>query len=70
MFLDGQAGEEAVDVDFMQFAWVTPIVKFDVPANPVDVGIFGTAAVVTDAENFDHAVVEPGCRLVGKQAQG
>jgi hypothetical protein len=43
--------------------------KFDVPANPVDVGIFGTAAVVSDTENFDHAVVEPGCGVVGKQAQ-
>jgi hypothetical protein len=31
--------------------------KLDVLANPVDVRILGTAAVVPDAENFDHAVV-------------
>jgi hypothetical protein len=70
VFLDGQAGQESVDVAFIQFTWVTAIVKLDVPANPVDIGIPGTAAVVPDAENFDHAVVEPGRWLVGNQAQG
>lgn len=71
MFLDGQAGQESVDVAFIQLTWVTAIVKLDVPANPVDVGILGTAAVVPDAENFDHAVVEPwGAGLSGNNPKG
>jgi hypothetical protein len=40
--------------------------ELDEPTNQVDVGIFGTAAVVPDAKNVDHTVVEPGRGLVGK----
>ena len=57
MFLDRQAGQESVHVVFGQFSWVPTLMKLDVPANPVDVRILGTAAVVPDAENFDYAVV-------------
>jgi hypothetical protein len=57
MFLDGQAGQESVHVVFAQFSRVPALMKLDVLANPVDVRILGTAAVVPDAENFDHAVV-------------
>jgi hypothetical protein len=57
VFVDGQTGEEPIDVAFVQLAWVTAIVKLDVPANPVDVGVFGAVTVMPDAEHFDHGVV-------------
>jgi hypothetical protein len=48
---------------------VTAIVKLDLPANPVDVGVFGAAALVPDAKHFDHGVALQGRWLVGKQTQ-
>jgi hypothetical protein len=35
----------------------------------VEVGLFGTAAVVSGAQGFYHAVVEPRCRLTREQPQ-
>ena len=70
MFLDGRAGQEPVDVVLSEFARVPTVVECDVSANAVDVGLFGAAAVVVNPQDFNHAVIEPGHRLVGKQAQG
>jgi hypothetical protein len=44
-------------------------VELDVPANPVEIGLFRAEAVVTNPQNFDDAVVETRYRLVGEQAQ-
>ena len=64
------AREEPVDVVLGEFARVLMLVEFDVSANPVDGGLFRAAAVVVNPQDFNHAVIEPGHRLVGKQAQG
>jgi hypothetical protein len=64
-----EVGEKAVDVGLREFARMTLPVELDEPSDPVDVGLFRTAAVMADAENLDDAVVEPGRRSAGEQAQ-
>jgi hypothetical protein len=51
VLLDGQVCQETVDFGFGKFAWLVAIVKLDVSANPVDVGLFGTTAIVPDANH-------------------
>ena len=60
---DREMRQETVDVALCQFARVRADVKQNEAANPVEVGLFGTAAVVSGAQGFYHAVVEPRCRL-------
>ena len=46
-----------------EFARIVGTMKGDEAANPADVGAFGSAAVVVDGQDFDHAVIQPGSRL-------
>jgi len=69
MLLDGQVGQEAVGIAFGEFAGMRVLVELDVPANPVEGGLFRAAGVMTDPENLNDAVLQPGRGAVGKQAQ-
>jgi hypothetical protein len=46
-----------------EFARMRAVVKQEEAANPVEVGLFGTAAVMAGAQDFYHAVAEPRRRL-------
>ena len=67
---DREMRQETVDVALCQFARVRADVKQNEAANPVEVGLFGTAAtsrlapfaataVVSSAQGVYHAVVKP-----------
>jgi len=60
VFFDGQMREKAVDIAFGQLARVPACVELDVPANPVEVGLFRAAAVMPHPQNLNDAVVETG----------
>jgi hypothetical protein len=70
MFFDGLMGQEAVDMFLRKLPRMTLPVELDDATDPVNVGLFSTAAVAANAKNFYCAVVEPGRGPVGKQAQG
>ncbi len=61
--------QETVDVALGQFARMSAIVKHEEAANPVEVGFFGAAAVVSGAQVFYDVVVEPWLRLPSEQPQ-
>ncbi len=56
--VDGQMGEESVDVGFVEIPWMRPLVKDQEPFDPMDVGLLGPAAVMVDSQNFDQPIVE------------
>jgi hypothetical protein len=60
VFTDGQMGQEPVEVLLCEFARMSAVVKLEEEANPVEVGLFGAAAIVPAAQSFNHAVVDPG----------
>jgi hypothetical protein len=49
VFVDGQVGQKAVNIVFRKLTRMPMLVKLDVPANPVDVGLFRATAVVPDS---------------------
>jgi hypothetical protein len=63
VFTDGEMGQEPVEVLLCEFARMSAVVKRKEAANPVEVGLFGAATIVPAAQSFNHAVVEPRCRL-------
>jgi hypothetical protein len=69
VFVDGQMGQEAVNVRFRHLPWMLVLVELEVPANPMQAGLLRAAAVVANPQNLDDAVVEPWQRLIGEQAQ-
>jgi hypothetical protein len=69
-FFDSQVSQEAVEIAFRQLPGMLVFVELDVPANPVEAGLFRAATVVVNPQNIDSAVVETRHRLVGKQAEG
>jgi hypothetical protein len=44
------------------------LVEIDLPANRLDVGLLGAAAVLPHPQNLDDAVVEAGRSFVEEQA--
>ncbi len=60
MLLDGQVGQEAVDIPFGKLAGMLMVGELDVAANPVEVGLLRAMAVVSDPQNLNDAVLEPG----------
>ena len=69
MLLDGQVGQEPIDVTFRKFPGMLAPVELDVPTSPMDVGFFRTAAVTADPQNSHQVIVEPGRGLSWKQPQ-
>jgi hypothetical protein len=63
VFVDGEMAQETVDITLCQFARMSAAVKRKEAANPVEVGLFGTAAVMSAAQGFYHVVVKPRCWL-------
>lgn len=59
VFADSQMREETVEVTLGQFSWMSAVVKQEKAAVPLEVGLFGTAAVVSGAQDFYHTVVQP-----------
>ena len=55
--LDRQMRQKSVDVVFSQFTRMRTSVKQDEAANPVDVCLFGAAAVMPGSQNFHYPVV-------------
>ena len=51
------------DVALGQFARIRAGVKQEQAANPVEVSLLGTAAVMPGAQDFYHAILEPRRRL-------
>ena len=56
-------GRRGLSAECGEFARMAGTMKEDEAANPADVGLFGTQAVVVDAQDFDHAVIQPGSGL-------
>ena len=52
-----------LDVALGQFARISAGVKPEKAANPVEVSLLGTVAVMPGTQDFYHAVVEPRRRL-------
>ncbi len=55
MVLDSQAAQKSVYIAFDELTRM--LMEFDVPANPVNAGFFGAAAVMSNAKCFDQRVV-------------
>jgi hypothetical protein len=68
VFLDGQMGQEAVDIDFGKQPGMPVLVEQDAAPNPVEVGFFGAPAVVPCPQDLDNAVIETGTWLPSKEA--
>ena len=52
-----------LDLALGQFARMRAVVKQEEAANPVEVSLLGTTAVMPGTQDFYHAVVEPRRRL-------
>ena len=59
-----------VNVVFGKIARMLVAVELDVPGNPVDVCLLGSATVMVNSQNFDDAVVKTGRGPIREQAQG
>jgi hypothetical protein len=44
-------------------------VEFEIPTNPVKIGLLCTPGVVMNSQDFDDAVVQTRGRLAGKEAE-
>jgi len=56
LLLNGQIGQKGVDFRFGHFGGMAHLVKEDVPLDPVAIGLFRAAAVVTGPQCFAHLV--------------
>src|SRR5256885_6956529 len=64
--LDGEEREERGDFSGTHLGRMALAVEEDVALDPVDVRLFGAAAVVARADSFAHAVGEAGVRAAGR----
>ena len=44
-------------------------VEFEIPTNPMKIGLLCAPRIVMNSENFDNAVVQTRGRLAGKEAE-
>lgn len=69
MVLDRQVRQEAVEVGLGHFTGMPVAVEFEIPTNPVKIGLLCAPGVVMNSQDFDDAVVQPRGRLAGKEAE-
>jgi len=58
--LGGQMRQEGVDLRLGHILGMADVVEVDEPLDPVDVGLFSSAAVVTGTQGVLHLVERPG----------
>ena len=66
LVVNGERRQERGDLGGAHLGRVALAVKDDVPLDPVDVRLLGSAAVVAGADGLAHAVEEPGLRGAGR----
>jgi len=55
--------QEPVQVLLYELARMSAVVKPEEAANPVEASLLGAAAIMPTSQSFNHAAVEPRCRL-------
>ena len=61
--------QEAVEVGLGHFTGMPGAVEFEIPTNPVKIGLLCAPRVVMNSQDFDNAVVQTRGRLAGKEAE-
>lgn len=56
--------QKPIDILLGEAPRMAVLVKLDVPANPVDVGLFRASAIIADPQNLNDAVVKTRRGLV------
>ena len=69
MFFHGKVRQEAIDVQFRKLPGMRGSAELDVLANPVDVSLLSSLAVMMHPEHFYDAIVESRLGLVRKQTE-
>lgn len=69
VFATRQVCQEPLQVLLREFARISPLIKQEEAANPVEISLLAAAAVMLAARSFNYAVVDPRCRLTKKQSR-
>jgi hypothetical protein len=62
-FVNCQMYREPVEVLLCELARMSAVVKPEEAVNPVEVSLLSAPAVISAAQSFTHAIVEPRCQL-------
>ena len=69
MILDRQVRQKPVEFGLGQFTGLPVAVEFEIPTNPVKIGVLCALGVVMAPQDFDDAFAQPRDRLAGVEAE-